>query len=307
MANITKTEWASLIPIQWATAILAQVRASIIGARLAHTDFANELAVWGDTVRISKIGAFTAADKVAGTPVTRQAPATTSLDLVLNKHKVVPFLVEDPARTQANPNALRAAVAEAGRALAEQFETDLFAAIAAAAAGANIIGTFGTDSSEALVLLARKTFVDAKAPQTSPRVAIWHSKDVNALMTTNGSKFTKANERGDEGDALREGALGRLYGIDHYESQLINVVVGAPNQTSCLGFVPEAVQFAVRPQALPPSEFGVMSDNAVDEVSGLAVRVVFQYDINNLGVAANADLLYGIKVVRPEWVELIRT
>ncbi len=307
MPNITKTEWASLIPIQWATAILAQVRANIIGARLARTDFANELAVWGDTVRVSKIGAFTAADKIAGTAVTRQAPATTSLDLVLNKHKVVPFLVEDPARTQANPNALQTAVTEAGRALAEQFETDLFAAISAAAAGANIIGTFGTDASETLLLTSRKTFVDSKAPQTSPRAAIWHSKDVNALFTTSTSKFTKANERGDNGDALREGYLGRLYGIDHYESQLINVVVGAPNQTSCLGFVPEAVQYAVRPQALPPAEFGVNSANAIDEASGLAIRVVFQYNIDQMGVAANADLLYGIKVVRPEWVQLIRT
>ncbi len=307
MPNITKTEWASLIPIMWADAILSQVRSNIIGARLAHTDFANEIAAQGDRVRISKIGAFTVADKVAGTAVTRQAPATTSQDLVLDKHKVVPFAVEDPARTQANPRALEAAIREAGRALAEQFETDLFAAIVAAAAGAQIIGTFGTDASETLVLTSRKTFVDAKAPQTAPRVGIWHSKDVNSLFTTSSSKFTKANERGDEGDALREGSLGRLYGIEHYESQLVNVVVGTPNQTSCMGFVPEAVQYATRPMELPPDDFGVKGAVAVDELSGLAVRVVFQYILDHLAVGANCDMLYGIKVVRPEWVQLIRT
>lgn len=305
MANITKTEWASLIPVVWSDAILAQLRSYIVAARLVSRLTDKNFAAVGDTFRIGKIGALTAVDKVAGTAVTRQAPAASSQDLVLNKHKVVPFLVEDAAAGTALGSSIEAQTREAVRALVEQLESDVLAAIVANST--NVLGTAGTDAAESLLLTLRKAFSDQKVPQDAERNAIWATKDVNALLTTSTSKFTNANTRGDAGDALRTADLGELYRVRHYESQLINVVIGTPNTTQNVAFVPEAVVLAMRTLSIPPESTGVKAAVSVDEVSGLAVRVVFQYDINALGIAANVDLLYGVKVVRPEWTAYVKT
>jgi len=306
MAVTTKVDWATLIPSMWADSILRQLRANIIVARLVKHDFENEVKKLGDTVKINKVGALTAADKVAGTSVTRQTTTATGQDLVLNKHKVVPFSIEDVARGQANPKAMDEQMLEAGRALAEQYESDVLAAIVAAAAGGNIMGAAGAAADEALVLGSRKAFADNKVPQAAMKAAIWGTKDNNALLTTSSSKFTNANTRGDAGSALREGHVGRLYGIEHFESQLINVVAGAPATVQNVGLVPEAVQVAVRPMESPPEGVGAKGSVTFDEESGLAVRVVMQYDIDAMALACNCDVLYGIKVTRPEWVQLLR-
>lgn len=304
MAAITKTSWAGFIPVLWAQSILDQVRANIILARLVARDYENELAGLGDTVRIGKIGTLSAVDKVAGTSVTRQASTGSSQDLVLDKHKIVPFVVEDVARAQANPDAMVKQTAEAARALAEQLESDLFAAIVAAAG--TTVGTAGTDASTATLLLVRKALADAKCPQGAPKHAIWATKDANALLGVSANSImVKANERGDAGEALREGQLGRAYGLEHYESTMVNVVAGSPATTQNVAFTPGAVQLAVRPiNAQSP---GMQSAFESDPVSGLAVRVTAGYDMDAVGMAMNVELLYGIKVVRPEWTVLART
>jgi hypothetical protein len=300
----TKTQWASYIPVLWAQRILEQLRSNIVCARLCAMDYQDEIKNVGDTVRIPKVGALSAVDKVAGTAVTRQNPAASSLDLVLDKHKVVPFVIEDVARAQSNPTAMDAQINEAVRALVEQFETDIIAACIAAA-GSNV-GTYGTDASEALLLSARKALADSKAPQGMKKHLLWSTKDTNALLTTASGKFSKANESG-RTDALYEANLGRLYGFDHFESQLVPALVGPPVQTQNIAAVGAACQVAVRPLPAEDSGAGVKSAVVSDPLSGLSVRIMSQYDINNIGLATNVDLLYGIKVVRPEWVCLVKT
>lgn len=302
---ITKTQWASYIPVIWAQRILEQLRANIVCARLCGMDFQDEIAELGDTVRIGKVGTLTAVDKAAGAAVTRQNPAATSQDLVLDKYKIVPFVIEDVARAQANQSAMDKQVSEAVRALAEQFETDIIAACVAAAG--TQVGVYGTDASEALLLAIRKALADAKAPQAAAKHAVWQTKDVNALLTTASGKFSKANERGDAGEALREASLGRLYGIDHYESQLVPAIAGAPVQTQNIALVGSACQVAVRPLPPPPEGVGAKGAVVSDPISGLSVKITSQYDIDNVGLATNVEVLYGVKVVRPELVVLAKT
>lgn len=300
----TKTNWGSYIPIVWAQRILEQVRANIVCARLCAMDFSDEVKNLGDTVRIGKVGALSAVDKAAGTSVTRQNPAATNLDLVLDKHKIVPFLIEDVARAQAIPGAMDAQIAEAVRAIVEQFETDIIAACVANA-GWNA-GTYGTDASETLLLSVRKALADGKAPQGSAKHMLWATKDTNALLTTASGKFSKVNESG-RTDALYEANLGKLYGMNHYESQLVPAVAGSPIQTQNIAMVGVACQVAVRPLPVEAPDAGVKSAVVSDPMSGLSVRIMSQYDINAVGLATNVDILYGVKLVRPEWVGLVKT
>jgi hypothetical protein len=65
-----------------------------------------------------------------------------------------------------------------------------------------------------------------------------------------------------------------------------------------IGFAPQAFAFAVRTLQSPPEALGVMSSTALDDVSGLAIRVQVRYA--HFETIWSYDILYGGAVVQPE-------
>jgi hypothetical protein len=59
-----------------------------------------------------------------------------------------------------------------------------------------------------------------------------------------------------------------------------------------------AIMFASRPFAPIPAGSGVMVAQANDPESGLSIRLSAQYDVNNIGMRCNLDILYGLQVLR---------
>jgi hypothetical protein len=72
---------------------------------------------------------------------------------------------------------------------------------------------------------------------------------------------------------------------------------GAANQNLFLG--EQSILLATRPFRDPPADSGVMIGTAIDPPSGLSIRVAAQYDINNMGMRCNIDILYGFTTLRP--------
>lgn len=77
------------------------------------------------------------------------------------------------------------------------------------------------------------------------------------------------------------------------------VAVGVTT-TASVAMHKNALALAVRPFDDIPAGAGVMSATQYDAESGLSLRLSAQYDINNVGMRINLDLLYGFKVIRPE-------
>ena len=97
MANITTTEAANFIPEIWAATALGALKANTVMARLVNRNFENSIQQAGDTIHIPQRGALTVHDKAANTGVTLQTPSADVVNLTLNKHKEVSFIVEDIA------------------------------------------------------------------------------------------------------------------------------------------------------------------------------------------------------------------
>lgn len=294
MPNITATVAQYFIPEVWANRALEVLRANVVLARLVAKDSNVAAFQVGDILHIPYPGTFAAQDKAAGSAVTVQTPTGGSeVQVALNKHKEISFIVEDVARAQANQDLLDRYLNAAGPAIADAIESDLFGLYTNVTAS---VGTSGTDITAATIRSARKTLNDNKRP-LSPRHLVISSKDEIALLGDSNLATYFANSRA---EAIAQGAIGQLYGFTVWMSQLVPVVAGTPNSTKNLAFHPEAFILAMRGLPEPPASTGAQAATIRDPESGLVVRVLYAYNPTYLGVQVTLDVLYGVKVLRAE-------
>jgi hypothetical protein len=293
MANVTKTTAAPFIPQEWASRALGKLAGNLQIASVANRNWQEEFKGLGDTCNVPVRGAITVADKVAGTPVTPQAPADATIQVVLNRHKVASFLVEDIVRAEANQEVGDGYIQDATIAMAEAIETDGLTVAYTGFTTNSAVGVAGVDATEALVRTIRKTLVDGKVPPTMPKFCFWATKDAAALLGL--ARFTESDKLGDNGTVLREGSLGRWFGLNHIESQYVVVTGGGPYDTHCVAFGPDALTLAMRPLLEPR---GPGAKAATVNYAGLGMRFVLSYSPLDIGDIMTLDCLWGWSVVR---------
>jgi hypothetical protein len=293
MADIGRTALAPYIPTIIAQTSLEILRANITLAKLVTRDSDVDGGSFkvGDTLSIPYPGTMVANDKTLNTGVTLQVPTATTTSVVLNKHKEATFLLEDVAKALANQDVLQRYATAAMIAIAEQIENDLFALYSTFTGS---LGTSGTDITAGTIRSLRKLLNDNKAPKPG-RSLVVSDKDEIALLadTTLQSYFAFAKP-----ETVAEGSIGRLYGFDIYQSQLVPAIAGAPVSTKNLAFAPGAMILAMRGLPQVPEGAGAVSSVVTDPVSGLTVRVIMAYNPSMLGTQVTVDVLYGVARLR---------
>lgn len=300
MADITGTTGAAFIPQIWANTALEILRNKVVLAKLVTRD--SDVAAFqvGDTLNIPYPGSMVANDKALNTSVTLQTPSSTTTSLTLNKHKEASFILEDRFAATANQDVIARYLDAATIAIAEQVETDLFAA---ASTFTNTVGTYGTDLSASTIRSARKLLNDNKAPQEGRALIVSDKDEIALLGDTNLQNYFAWSQT----QALKEGSIGRLYGFDVYQSQLVPATGSAPVNTKNVAFAPGAILLAMRSLPEVPAGTGALSAVANDPVSGLAVRVTRAFNPVNLATQITVDVLYGIAKLREEKGVLVKS
>jgi hypothetical protein len=290
MANINVTSAANFIPEVWANTALQALRNRIVLASIVTKDSDIASFTQGSVLHIPVPGTFVANNKVTNTPVTLQVPTDSKIDVTLNKHKEVTFLIEDPVRAQANQDVMQRYARNAVIPLAEAIEADLFALYATLTQS---VGVSGTDVSAAEVRAALQKLWAANVDITD-LYAVTSAKDSMALLSdsTLANYFAFSNTQ-----AIKSAEVGELYGSNIKQSNMVPVVAGSPASTKNLMLTPDAFIMAMR--GLPTDGgVGVDQQNYQDPVSGLTLRMTTSYSANNLGVQVTFDVLYGVAVLR---------
>lgn len=300
MANITTTEGDAFIPEIWANEALEILRSNIVMAPLVTKDSELSAAQVGDTLHIPFVGTLKANDKKENSPVTLQAATATDTTVKLDKHKEATILVEDFARTVAQPTLMTSYQQAQIVALAEAVESDL---IATSSTFSGSLGTAGTDLDAATLRAVNKKFTDNKVARGNRHLLI-STKDSAALQADASlQNFFAFNEsaRGDISNGL---IASNIYGLSLHESQLVPEVKGAadtdPTTTNNFAFDPGAVILASRPLAAAPVGSGAAQAAVTDPASGLVLRVTMSYSPDQLGVQITYDVLYGVAKLRDE-------
>jgi len=300
MANITVTEVADAIPTVVAAEALGYLKANTVLARLVSRDWENEIAQYGQTISVFKPGSLSANDKAANTAVTLQAPAGTKVQVTLNKHKEVSFLIEDVARFLARPDVMRRYIEDALAVVAEQVDADIAALYPSA--GNTIDATSGL--AESHFRLARKMLNASRIPLRNRYMVLHEDAEYEALGIDRLVNRDYAELRGAP-PALEEAYLGRFAGFDIFMDQMIAEVSGTPSTRKNLAFHRGSVVLASRPLPAAPQGLGVLQ-RVMDE-DGLGLRVTMSYSHEHLGYMVTIDILYGVAVARSEGLVTITT
>ena len=186
---------------------------NLVFPNLIYRDFSEEFHDVGDTVRVRRPVALQAQEFDASQGVTWQDMNDDAVDVVLDHIATVDARASAIETAAGLDDLNRAFIEPAAAALAEKINRDglkLYQDIP------YVVGTAGTAPSSLSDLSdVRRALNLNRAPLTG-RVAVWDA-EADAKLTQLPAVVNA--EKSGSAEALREGSLGRVYGIDHYMSQ----------------------------------------------------------------------------------------
>jgi hypothetical protein len=273
MAFLDKTTGADFIPELWADPIYKFYKET---NRLASSvdDYSALVKGAGDTVHIPKIALKAPVAKVKSTIVDFSTAATAGkVDLTIDKHYVVPELFEDLALIQSSSDLMSKYTKMMGESIARQVESDMWAELDGfqTRVDCSADNTMNADTLESVVATLYQIDIDPN--DCSLVVNNLLMGDIMNPASGIAQYFIRQDASG-EGQGLRSGAVGLIYGMNVFHSAAIpttgtdDLAVGAVYPT-------DACVFAAQQD----------------------VRVQSQYDIAYLGTKVTADIIYGMKLI----------
>lgn len=288
---LNNTTNAVFIPTIIANKVLGRCSSYLSLAKTVARDSEYTTSKVGATIQVTKTGAVTANDKVAGVNYTKQNPTGTNVEVTLNKHKEVTFTIDDVTKVLESVDTQNKYANDGAIALAEAVETAL------AVLHPSIENTITWDRSSATtidssLLKIRKYFTDKKVPKLEQRYLYVDGTVFNDILGVD--KYTRVDARG-ANSAIAEGVLVKTYGIEIAESQLVQVT-GSPVAYHNLAFTRDAFVLASRPLANPVG-FGGQASVINDPEVGLSLRSLFWYNADLGAHQLTLDLLFGVAVL----------
>lgn len=287
----TTTTGATFIPELWSDEVIAGYKANLVLGNLVTK--INHAGKKGDTIHIPAPVRGSANVKAANTQVTLQGDTHSEVQVSINKHYEYSVLIEDITEVQALQSLRRFYTDDAGYALATQVDTDLFAlsegfqggtvgGTGAALYEKAVIGGDGTtlytgnssnanDLTDAGIRAMILKLDNADVPSDN-RCMVIPPIAANDMLGIN--RFTEQQFIGN-GDAIKTGKIGSIYGMDVYVS------------SNCPSINSNAQRVGV-----------MMHKDALCLAEQMGVRSQTQYKQEYLGDLFTADTLYGVAELR---------
>ena len=291
--GVTAAVANNFIPELWSDEVIGAYKTNLVLANLV-TKLSHK-GKKGDTIYIPVPARGAASAKAANTQVVLSAATNTAVTVTINKHYEYSKLIEDIAEVQALASMRKFYTDDAGFALAKQVDSDLFALVegfqggtvggtAAASYETAYIGSTGAalytgnssnaaDITDAGIRALILKLDNADVPMDN-RVIVMPPVAANDLLGLN--RFTEQQFIGN-GDAIKTGKIGMIYGMDVYIS------TSCPTASGNSG----ADRVGV-----------IMHKDALVLAEQVGVRSQTQYKQEWLGDLFTSDTLYGVAELR---------
>ena len=291
---VTRSIANNFIPELWSDEVIGAYKSNLVVANLV-TKISHK-GKKGDTIHIPVPARGSATLKAADAEVTLIASTNTVVDVPITTHYEYSKLIEDIAEIQALSSMRKFYTDDAGYALAKQVDTDLMNLAEGFQSGATTDKTYGsafigsgatafTGTNEADIddtgIRAFLLNLDNADVPMDNRALIIPPVAANDLLGIN--RFTEQQYIGN-GDAIKTGKIGQIYGVDVYISTNCPTVK-ASGGTGGTAAGTERVGM-------------LMHKDAVVFAEQMGVRTQTQYKQEYLGDLFTADTIYGVKELR---------
>lgn len=274
---------------------LAHLYNSIVLAGLVWRDFDSDFdGKVGDTVTVRKPAVFEAEvfDRKEG--IELQDAEEDSIPVKLDTIANVSFAVTDEQMTLEIEDFSAQLLAPAMEAIAHKVDTDLANALVGAAESEGQLASIGKLEAFTVMRDAR-TILSRNNLPSQGRLAVLSPEAIASLLGDD--HLVTANMSGST-DALRDAQIGKLFGIDTYESQTFGEGPGDKGSADGVSFHRTAVTLASRPL---PHPRGLAANQAdVASFRGLSLRATYDYNQKYKQDEVSIDMLYGVAETRPE-------
>jgi hypothetical protein len=228
----------ALIPEIWSREALLTLMSNTIMASLVHRDFSAQIANEGDVVNTSRPADFSGKRKTDADNVTDQDAQSPNIPVPLDQHIHVSYVIKDGELSKALPDLLERYMEPAAREIAEKVDQVLCGQSARLLT--NEVGQPGGVTElnvDQYILDADEKLNDNRAPKFG-RYLVMSSRFNRAALGAD--IVVEADKRGDEGTALREASVGRIYGFDSFMDQ--NVAHVAAGSTEVVSGVTDNIE-----------------------------------------------------------------
>jgi len=137
----------TLTPEIWAGKTLIKFYDTTVFAAISNTDYQGEIKAHGDTVHIRTVPDITINDYTVGENLSYERPATTTVDLLIDKGKYYAFSVDDVEAAQSDLNYVEKWSDDASEQMAISIDTNILANVYSDADSSNAGVTAGYVSS----------------------------------------------------------------------------------------------------------------------------------------------------------------
>ena len=287
--QVTNTTAATFIPEIWSDEIIASYKKNLVMANLVMK--MNFKGKKGDVVHIPAPTRGSATLKASSTAVTLIADTESEVTVNINRHFEYSRFIEDITEAQALASLRQFYTADAGYALARAVDTDLInlgrSSNGGAGTNAYATGAFvGGDGTTAYVAASnnesaltdaaiRRTIqrLDDNDTSMDQRFFVIPPSSRNTLMGL--ARYTEQAFVGN-GDAIRNGEIGNLYGIPVFTTSNADTTSGSNAARVCL--------------------MGHRDSMVLVEQMGIRSQV--QYKQDYLSTLFTSDTLYGVAALR---------
>jgi len=231
----------------------------------------------GKTIQVPKYPAIAAADLTEGTDMSSTTVSTSSVSVAVGEVGAQVLLTDVAAYGAGNPAVELGTVL--GNAIATKMDTDLLALFSGFTAA---FGAAGQELTVADLFKAAATLRAAKV--TGVINAVVHPYQAYALKANLTNTFANPNGGDSQNEAMRNGYVGTIAGINVYESANISID-GAGDSIGAV-FAPEAIAIAIK------KDFGIETQRDASlrafELNATAVYGVGELD-DSFGVKMTFD------------------
>ena len=294
--QVTTSVANNFIPELWSDEVIGAYKSNLVVANLVNK--LSHKGKKGDTIYIPVPARGAASAKAANTQVTLSAATNTAVTVSINKHYEYSKLIEDIAEVQSLASMRKFYTDDAGYALAKQVDTDLvtlWEGFQAGTVGGSTtaawekayIGSTGADFytgnssnaadiTDAGIRALILKLDDADVPMDN-RAMVVPPIAANDLLGIN--RFTEQQFIGN-GDAIRTGKIGMIYGVDVYISSNCPTTTTGATATDRVGCL--------------------FHKDALCLAEQVGVRSQTQYKQEYLGDLFTSDTIYGVAELRDD-------